>query len=201
MGIPKDQLCDDLRRQFIATLRDAPISWWGVWTLLVQHECYQALLDQYARWLIYQHNTPREWLDDVKQDAILILASKLRRTPNLHYNSDRPASSFTPWLRAVVRSHCQDAIRGLRSYSARQLPLLSDPPEKLSAVDQRIDLHSAMLLASARERAALSLFAQGYTDSEIAQLLNLTIGQARALRLRGLRFLALLLSPGSSSAP
>jgi DNA-directed RNA polymerase specialized sigma24 family protein len=90
--------------------------------------------------------------------VVNILASKLRRTPNLRYNPDRPASSFTPWLRAVARSHCQDAIRGLRSYSARQLPLLSDPLEKLSTVDQRIDLH--MLCTSARERAGLSLLAQ-----------------------------------------
>ena len=201
MGSRNDQLCDDLRRQFVATLRDASISWWRVWTLFVQHDCYQALLDQCARRLIYQHNASREWLDDVKQDAILILASKLRRAPNLHYNAGRPASSFAPWLRTVVRSHCQDALRRLRCWRARQLPLLSDPLEKPSAIDQRIDLHIAMLRVSARERAALSLFAQGHTDREIAQQLNLTMGQARALRLRGLKFLALLLSPASSSTP
>ena len=165
----------DLRSRFFDMLGTKPAAahtvrvWTDVWRLFVTHRCYLDELDKRARWVLFATKSRFEWLDDVKQDAVLILASKLKRRIDLNVNTALAERCFVAWLRCLVTHHCSDALRELRRQNAHQRPLPAAMPACFvwQAIDERLDFEIAAKELLEPDRTILVLSARGYAIDHI----------------------------------
>ena len=171
--------------------------WWRVWRLFVEHAWYQQLLDQCVSMVMTRRSAPPGWLDDVKQDAILLLARDLRRTTDLNVDHDRVEAHFEPWMRTITMRHCQQALRGMRrkaEWTADEAAagLFGGDDRRHQAA--RIDVQAALDRLRQPDRTVLSLLAEGWSGKEIAAELGITYPKMNYSLRRGIRRLRILLA-------
>jgi RNA polymerase sigma factor (sigma-70 family) len=84
------------------------------WRVFAANGRYRAELTSAAARLLRQRCLSVDRADDVVQDALLILAECLRRRCDLGFGPSHGQEHFLAWLRKVIRSHCQQALRRQR---------------------------------------------------------------------------------------
>ncbi|MGH7193515.1 MAG: sigma factor, partial [Candidatus Saccharimonadales bacterium] len=96
------------------------------WRLFIEDPWYQQELHRAAGWLARRARLPHCQAEDLSQEAMLILRSRLTRKPDLRLNRALAADHFEAWLRRVIRRHCLDALRRsrLRQRRCESLPKL-----------------------------------------------------------------------------
>jgi hypothetical protein len=82
------------------------------WSRLVSTSWYQENLHKCARRALRRSNSPPQWLDDLKHDAMLLLARQLA-----HAHDGSTAASHTKsraCLFAATLGHCREALKRMR---------------------------------------------------------------------------------------
>lgn len=183
----RNEACADLRDRFLAAVADSPDHSEGrlvLWRLIIEHPWYRAELASAARLAVGRVGRPSAWREDVEQEAMLLLAKKLRRTPGLGLDPRRARDSFGGWLGRVIRNDCRMAVRRLRRLD-RGGPLPEDLPARCRRAERerRIDLSLAIEELPDTLRTVLLLSLKGFPLTEIAERLGLSYWQVwRAYR-------------------
>jgi RNA polymerase sigma factor (sigma-70 family) len=84
------------------------------WQVFAASGRYRAELNSAAARLLRERHLRVDRADDVAHDALLILAECLRRRGDLGFDPSHGQGHFLAWLRKVIRSHCQQALRRQR---------------------------------------------------------------------------------------
>lgn len=189
----------DLRDRFLSACserdRESPTRWLEIWYLLLAHPWYREQLASAARSVLQSSRCSFEWRDDVEHEAIVLLARRLRRNPNLGIDPVLAKQHFAGWLRTVITRDCRDALRKLRRESSPALPLsdcLSASDERVQR-ETRIDLAIALDQLGEQERVILVLYSKGFTLRQVAEKLDLTFWRTYSSHHRGLKRLRQLL--------
>ncbi len=128
-------------------------------------------------------------VDDVTQNALLGI-----HTARASYN---PAQPFTPWLYAIVRYKILDYIRAQQRYSDN-ISLNDDDFETFCSsatniqeeTDIKKDLATAMKKLPAKQQLIINLIKiQGFTASEVALKLNMSLSAVKVSAFRGYKTL------------
>lgn len=186
---------ETLRSQFLRVARDDPQPWHVVWRCLISHPSYQTHLKVCAH-RICRRRRLSEHASDVAQEAVVLLAGKLRKTPDLHYNPQAPRANFAAWLRQITRRDCEQAARRLQQMAPPAFELLptdktTDPAEQL---DNRLDIHQAVSELPEPVRRIVRLYALGRLPAAIATKLKMRRDQVDPLLREGLERLRTQLS-------
>lgn len=156
--------CGDLRRRYLSLLdaQSLESTWKSVWHLFITHEWFQERLDRCARSVLRGSFLTDQWADDVKQEVIVKLASKLKRLPDLKMDRVQVETRFAGWLHTIILRDCRMAVRKLRRLHCRTLPLLKDPiaDDPSTTLDARLDFQDALQELHDPELTAMLLYGQ-----------------------------------------
>ena len=189
-----------LRMEFL-DLVNHPASWTEVWQFLVDSDVYQDQLGRCARFALHAGGAPKEWQDDIRQDALLLLARQLQRSTDLGYDADRPASEFGGWLRTILTRQSREAIRCMRRRHQRDSVLEESGANEIElTLDAAIDMRQAIDQLCEPDRTIMFLSQSGWSLQEIADKLGMTYWQVQYARKAGLTRLQATLMPGYHSA-
>jgi RNA polymerase sigma factor (sigma-70 family) len=174
----------DLLARFLAALRNrAPSP--ELWRLIVGHRWYQDQLDRCARRVLRRSGVPVQWLDDVKHEAVLLLAKALDRRRDLNLDRRRAGVHFPGWLATIITRQCQSALRPIRRQRQRMIPMGDREIGREPRLDLSLDLRSAMKRLSPELRRIIASQAIGRSLEEIAAEQQLSYWKARRLLERG----------------
>lgn len=129
------------------------------------------------------------------QDAVQIAFVKL------YHNVKRYEfrSKFSTYLFRIVINVCLDMIK--KKKNRRTLPLPDQDPSYRTTDDLRLQLEEAIAMLPDRMRACFVLFAvEEFKQSEIAEILNLSVGGVKAQIFHAKARLRTLLSDSSAEA-
>ena len=120
------------------------------------------------------------WLGDVKHEALLALARRLVRTPDLRVDLARVDETFPAWIGVIVERSCGEAIHWLTELDRLHRGMLERLAAPLApqSFDAVIDLELAIGEQQEPERTMLHLKAAGCTIPEIAERLEMTYWEA-----------------------
>ena len=199
----RDLECDngacELRIAFVEIILREP-AWLEVWRLLINDDWYRAQLRRCAEQVVRSGGAPQAWVDDVEQDAVLLLARQLQRTVDLSYDLDRSPDQFGGWIRTIMFRQCREAMRGMRRRHGGHQTLQDDQNGATElSMDAQIDLRLAIDGLQDQERAILHLDSSGLSIAQIASRLGLTYWQVQYGRRKGLEHLRTTL--GSAYRP
>ncbi len=135
---------------------------------------------------------PRGWRDDVRHDAMLLLARDLQHAPDLRYDRHRNETQFPAWMRAIIKQHCRQAVRRIGRLHARAASLRDHetPMMPRPLLERRLDIKAALKKLSQPGQSVLEDYAHGVPLKQIASRMNLSYWQTYRLLRRGLRSLA-----------
>lgn len=192
--------CDwhELRRCYLRAL-DSRRHWIEVWHMVASNGLYKLELERCARLAIARVNGPQDWEGDVRHDALLILARRLKTSIDLGYDRSRPESHFDRWIRRIMMRHCQEAVRRMRR-PLREGWRLDGNGESVPAsgsdyIELRIDVSLAIERIADPARTILLLYGYGFSITEIAERLQMTYSQVQYARRKGLNRLKAQLGP------
>lgn len=175
-----DSSCDDLKRKFLDTL-DAPAGetpWLQCWRLLIEHPWYQVQLDICAKRAL-RVRAQSDLLDDVKQDAMLLMARNLQRASDLRVDRSRVNEHFPGWMATIILHDCRQAVRALRRHQRPSVQLhdYDVAIEPSWTMDALIDLSLGTFQLNDRQRTVVELQLKGKPIREIAADLGLSYWQ------------------------
>jgi RNA polymerase sigma factor (sigma-70 family) len=172
-----------------------------LWRLFVEHPWFGRELPNCARHALKVSSAPAQWLDDVQQDAVMLLGKTLRRRPDLHMRPPITAGAFAGLLRTIISHDCQRSIRKMRRMHLPTAELQEeDSMEDLRPMREVfIDVSMAMKQLPILERRVLMLYSYGYKTVEIAAELGLSVATAHRIKHRAFRHLQDILESGGYS--
>ena len=177
-----------LRRQFVAW-SDGAESLQAAWRVLVAHPWYRRELRLTACRVARRVGLPASAAADLEQEAVLLLARQLRRTPMLKFDPRRPEAAFPAWLGRIIERHCREAARATRRCRRGEVALTFEPvclaepgppppgPWELSAAIAELPGPDRRVIESARH---------GRTLRETADRTGLSYGQTKRAYHRGI---------------
>jgi RNA polymerase sigma-70 factor, ECF subfamily len=152
---------------------------------------FEALYDRYSRLLysvvlsVVKH--PPE-AQDILQELFLHIWHQSKQ-----FNAER--GSVYSWLVTMTRNRAIDRLRS-KGYRERQQESTND--EGMTMSEDRERVHNALAQIPAEQRDALMLaYFQGYTQTEIAELLHIPLGTIKTRMRQGLIKLSALLQGAS----
>jgi RNA polymerase sigma factor (sigma-70 family) len=180
-----------LRERYLAALA-LGADWLDLWRLFLEDAWFQGELQSIAEGLVRRERGAAISVDDVMQDAQLILARELQHCPDLHLDPQRSDSEFRGWLATIIRHDCQQALRHLRRPQVATSDAINDDavPGKESNLAARIDLSLSLDRLPEPQRTIVTLHTKGWEISETAAELELSYWKVRRLLNEGLRQMA-----------
>jgi hypothetical protein len=109
-----DRSVHELREQFYAALDrpgDQSGRWLEVWGLFANHPWYQEQLHRAAARVVIRSHVPRDWAEDIEQDAVFYFGQHLRRAVDLHIDRALAEERFAGWLATIIEHDCATALR------------------------------------------------------------------------------------------
>lgn len=183
----RDDYWQDLKDQFERALQESnqtrDAKWGAIWTLFIQHPWYTSELRRTALRVIQESGAPMDWLEDIENDAILLLGQSLDRALDLNMNTRRAKDHFPAWLARIIRNDCLQALRRYRRSYIRNVELREEHLAivRRSSVEVKIDMIFALELLSSAEREVFVLRLLGWSIEEIAT--GSGVGYARMYRI------------------
>jgi len=168
----------DLRETFVdlvGTGYDRPELWLEIWTRFVEDPWFQELLTAAARRALRNCSRPSGWLEDVEQDAVIILGNKLRQSPDLHVDIRRVAEKFPSWISTIIHNACRQSVRHLRILQRERLTLRADEAHS-SHADQpglHLDVWCAIDALDEPDRTIVQLYVANWNFQRIADALEM----------------------------
>jgi len=171
-----------LKQAFLARLHTStsPSSAMEIWRLFADDRWFQELLETRARRALAFRGARFAWLGDVKHEALLLLARRLTKAPDLRVDLQRVDETFPAWIGAIVERSCGEAIDWL----SRLERLQHAAPENIfdshsqEAADARVDVNMAIGELEEPYRTLLWLSARGCSVQEMADQLDMTYWEA-----------------------
>jgi len=115
------------------------------WRVFVANPRYWRELQSAALGVVRARRLPAECVADVTQEALIVLAERLRRRGNLGFRRQFGEERFLAWIRAVIRSHCRHAADRQRSREPRAAELDGDwAAYHTPSADRRAELADAV---------------------------------------------------------
>ena len=193
----------DLKERFLTALgqssEDLSPQWLTLWHLFLQHPWCQSQLLGCARKVLRKQHLPSHWLEDVKQEAMLLFAQHLQRAPDLHVDLERVEQHFESWLRTIIVRDCQQVVRSMVAANIHHSTL--EDVQEDSVVNLRkefsLEFNKAVQQLSDRQRIVILLVAKGDSWNEIAQQIGVTYRQVRYAYQMGIRRLKAILQADS----
>ena len=152
--------------------------WHEVWQLLIGAPCFQYELQERASGFVRGLRLPPDWVGDVVQDVILILARQLRASGDLHVDRQRLPDGFATWMRSIIRRTCLEALRTPRRQRQRVVRLPEEDAflerDSIAMRDERLDLRLAVEELAEPRRTMLLLYDKKVPLAEIATCLGLS---------------------------
>lgn len=176
--------------------------WAQIWRLFLADPWYREQLDVCARRALRKTGGRPDWLDDIKQDAVLALAAKLRRRPGLGIDPQKAQGHFEGWIGTILDRDCRASLRRLRAVQCRQsaLPLHAVGNDPWQRVEQWIDVKLVIDRLNEPVRTATALHVAGTSPRDVARTLGISYWTAvRAIR-RGIAALRERLGPRRPSS-
>jgi RNA polymerase sigma factor (sigma-70 family) len=163
------QSWESLKEGYLAAL-DAGKDWLDLWRLFVEHPWYQEQLQSIAAQLVRHSHNARVAVEDVKHDAMLLLAKNLQSCPDMHLDREQAELRFGGWMATIIRRGCQQVLRSDRRPRPEPSEMVSDDvaPGESTDLESRIDLSLALEQLPDRIRAVTILSFQGWQPPEIA---------------------------------
>jgi RNA polymerase sigma factor (sigma-70 family) len=130
-----------------------------------------------------------QWLDDITQQAMLLLARDLRHAADLHLDRAAAQDHFAGWLRKIIARHCQQAARSMRRAQRRaglQQPAVLAASSRLFPTDSILDITMAIGKLPNESRRVLLLRLRGCGIAEIARRLHRSQTEIHRALARGL---------------
>lgn len=195
----RNQDWEELRKEYLELLdsdRAGHGELWAVlWRLFLEDPSYQHQLHASAQSLLRRHRSRTCLLADIKQEAVLLLARKLRRAPDC-FRTVGSKACFAPSICRTISQHCLEAFRQSRRHRGND-----DIPEEVSDevdylqphIDRRIDISQALDQLEDPARTILMLFSHGLDLRQISQQLKLGYWTTRRHWQHGLAEMARLL--------
>jgi RNA polymerase sigma factor (sigma-70 family) len=169
---------DELREQFFAALDqpgDRSNRWLVIWRIFVEHPWYQAELHRAASRLVRKAQAPIDLIEDIQQDAMLLLGRHLQTTAGLNVDRALADELFAGWLAAIIARDCAQVMRRRRR---RQRGVSIDEASVESAaarpamIEETIDLAAAFDNLPNEHRQVLLMRLHGLRIVDIAQRLK-----------------------------
>jgi len=168
----------DLLERFLDLVRsgdDRPELWLEIWTLFVDDSWFQETLTTAARRALRNCSRPSGWLEDVEQDAIMILGNKLQQSPDLHVDLRRVDEKFPAWISTIVHNACRQSVRHLRILQRERLVLREEEAHS-SRADQlglHLDVWRAIDALHEPDRTIVQLYMADWNFRRIAHALEM----------------------------
>lgn len=161
------------------------------WRQVVNHPSYCDQLQGIASDLVRKYRLPKDWQGDIEQEAILILHRSIQRRATLGFDRGKCNGRELAWLRVVIRSHCLQAVRRLRSRQRRYrtLDLQAWQLPARCAPDLQHALWSAIETLPPAAQRLTRAYLEGGTVQAAADALGLSWSTARRALKRYLRLL------------
>ncbi|MEX0710901.1 MAG: sigma-70 family RNA polymerase sigma factor [Pirellulales bacterium] len=165
-----------LLRKFLQALEAAihdPDRGHSIWLIFLADAWFRSQVARIAAIV-----APREWeshlVDDVAQEALLLLLRDLRRRFDLGVDRQQVEESFPAWIGSIIDKACREALRQIKRARPDQKPW----PEQEPWVDQRRSMEECRRIRELVERlkhparTIVQLAMSEHTTSEIAEMLN-----------------------------
>lgn len=159
---------------------------------------YNLYADKIFRYL-YARLNQRENAEDLTADVFVRLVQTL---PRFRVNSARPVASFSAWLYRIAGNLLTDEYRKQRHRHHQdidqRLDLADRAPGPLqqsaSSEESRRLMMALSELGSEQQSVLLYRFAEGFSLTEVAELMGKTVGAVKALQHRAIANLRLILT-------
>lgn len=116
---------------------------------------------------------PSNWRKDLEQEISLLFVQKAEKTPDLHVNLDVVEEHFGGWMWTIIDHLAAEAVKRLHRFYRSDETLLdefacSPQPEIVTRIDMKMLIAELPPLT----KTILTLFDEGYTQREIAEILD-----------------------------
>jgi DNA-directed RNA polymerase specialized sigma24 family protein len=192
---------EHFRTSFVRLIQTRPANWGTVWRLIVEHPWYQQQLHACAERLLRRFACRSQSVDDVKHEAMLLLARDVERTTDLGLNASEAGAHFVGWMRTIIARHCRQVFRRARRRDSRQR-VLHDSDHLAFADESQFEwreLLQAINHLDEPDLTALTLLLKGFNKTEISAHMNLTYERTRYVINRGLKNLSLMIRETSET--
>lgn len=145
------------------------------WRLFAANRRFQIELELAVRRVLHARRLPRQRVPEVVNEALAILADRLRSRSNLGFDPRYGKGRFVAWIRAVVRSHCRHALDGQRLRERSRADLDHEwPAVETPLAALRSELADALETLTQPQRAVVSAFAELGSIEAVARRLGLS---------------------------
>jgi RNA polymerase sigma factor (sigma-70 family) len=97
-----------------ALARSPPAHWVEVWNLYLEDPWIQSELTKEAHFVLRATGGPIDWLHDVRNETVLILAAKLENSPSLGLDVQGFTDGFPAFISTVIANASKQALKRLR---------------------------------------------------------------------------------------
>jgi DNA-directed RNA polymerase specialized sigma24 family protein len=141
----------------------------------VEDRWYQEQLTRFASRLVRRQHRQQDWREEIRQEAMGVLARQFEAAPDLHVDLRLAERRFAPWMRRIIWRSCQEALRRLRRLYTSAADLLgAEPPDfRARLPERRVELTLAIDRLAEPERSVVALAARGCNLREIAWRLRM----------------------------
>ncbi len=131
------------------------------------------LVERRAKQAVDAHALRSGCRDDLEQEIALLFLQKAHKQPDLHVNLDVVEGHFGGWVWTIIDRLCAEAIQHLHRVYRFEGNLL-DEVESTTKQNEETKIDIGLLIAGLPQatQAILALFDEGYTLTEIAELVD-----------------------------
>lgn len=134
---------------------------------------FQQLVERRARRSIELHAVPSDWREDLEQQISLLFLQKVEHSPDLRVDRQIVEAHFGGWIWTIVDHLGAKAVQQLHRLYRVEGNSLDDVASATKAnLDVKIDLGFALAELPPLTRTILSLYDEGHTLAEIADLVG-----------------------------
>jgi RNA polymerase sigma factor (sigma-70 family) len=146
-----------------------------IWRILVEHPWYQAELHRLASRLVRKAQAPSDLIDDIQQDAMLLLGRHLQTATGLNVDRALARDHFAGWLAKIIARDCAQVMRRrrrTRSDVRVDEAAIKSAPARPVMIEETIDLAAAFDNLPNEHRQVLLMRLHGLRIVDIAQRLK-----------------------------
>lgn len=133
---------------------------------------FQQLVERRARRSVESHAIPCDWHEDLEQQISLLFVQKVQHSPDLHVDRQVVEAHFGGWIWTIIDRLGVNAVQQLHRLYRGEGKIVDDASAAKTNLDVKIDLGFALAELPPLTRTILSLYHQGHTLPEIADLVR-----------------------------